>query len=137
MTPTRTRWLFGVAILLLASGAVFLLRWPRASAVVECAEADLRWRPGPNGPVAVCDPGSPRTPGPVGPALTLGVRIDLNRASAADLALLPGVGPSLANELVEARTSQGGFRSWDDVDRVAGVGPAKLEVLKAHGTIRP
>lgn len=47
------------------------------------------------------------------------------------LDLLPGVGPVLATRLVAARREYGRFRSWDDVDRVRGIGPKTIERLKA------
>ncbi len=55
----------------------------------------------------------------------------LSTAGADSLDLLPGVGPVLAARLIAARQQQGGFRSWDDVDRVRGIGPKTLERLKA------
>jgi competence protein ComEA len=68
--------------------------------------------------------------------LALGGRLDLNTASEEDLAAVPGVGPALARALVQARTGSGGFGSWDAVDGVPGVGPAKLALLQAHTEIR-
>jgi competence protein ComEA len=56
--------------------------------------------------------------------------IDLNRASAAALETLSGVGPALAARIIAWRDSAGGFKSWDDVDRVRGIGPALLAKLK-------
>lgn len=57
--------------------------------------------------------------------------LDLNTATEEELARIPGVGRSLARKLVEARQARGAFTSWDDVDAVSGVGPAKLETLQA------
>jgi len=61
----------------------------------------------------------------------LGHRLDLNVATEKELALLSGVGPSLARRLVEARDAAGGFSNWEQVDAVAGVGAAKLKTLQA------
>jgi predicted flap endonuclease-1-like 5' DNA nuclease len=55
----------------------------------------------------------------------------LSSAPADSLELLPGVGPVLATRLVAARRERGSFRSWDDVDRVHGIGPKTIERLKA------
>jgi predicted flap endonuclease-1-like 5' DNA nuclease len=60
----------------------------------------------------------------------------LSSAPADSLELLPGVGPVLATRLVAARRERGSFRSWDDVDRVRGVGPKTIERLKALGMRR-
>jgi competence protein ComEA len=69
-------------------------------------------------------------------AVALGLKLDLNTASQEELAQLPGVGRSLARKLVEAREAQGHFKSWDEVDAVSGVGPGKLETLRAATELR-
>jgi competence ComEA-like helix-hairpin-helix protein len=65
-----------------------------------------------------------------GDRLRDGEPLDLNRASAAELELLPGVGPRLAREIVDARTRQGGFANIDALDAVRGIGPKKLAKLR-------
>lgn len=54
-----------------------------------------------------------------------------NTANLAELQTLPGVGPALSQRIIEART-QHPFRNADDLDRVKGIGPAKLEKLRPH-----
>jgi competence ComEA-like helix-hairpin-helix protein len=70
-------------------------------------------------PVTTDTPGA-RTSGPV----------NVNRATAAELARLPGIGPVLAERIVEARASSGRFASIDELRRVAGVGRWKLERVR-------
>jgi competence protein ComEA len=53
-----------------------------------------------------------------------GGRVDLNAATASDLDALPGIGPVLAQRIVDHRTSHGPFRSVDQLDDVPGIGPA-------------
>jgi competence protein ComEA len=65
-----------------------------------------------------------------GDQLRDGRALDLNRASAAELELLPGVGPRLAREIVELRTRRGGFPSIEALDDVRGIGPNKLAKLR-------
>lgn len=60
-----------------------------------------------------------------------GGRIDLNLATAGDLELLPGIGPTLARRIVEDRVRGGAYRSADDLVRVSGIGPGKLERIRA------
>jgi competence protein ComEA len=56
--------------------------------------------------------------------------LDLNRATAAELQVIPGIGSVLAARLVARRDSLGGFREWTEVDAVSGVGPALLARLQ-------
>ena len=58
--------------------------------------------------------------------------ININQASAADLEMLPGVGPALAGRIIAYRTEHGAFRSISDLDEVKGFGVKKLERLKDH-----
>lgn len=58
--------------------------------------------------------------------------INVNTASAEELEVLPGIGPATAARIVESRTRQGRFRSLEDLDRVKGLGPKKLEALRSH-----
>lgn len=62
-------------------------------------------------------------------ALRDGGRIDPNRASLEELALLPGVGRRLAHEIVAARMRDGPYRSLAALGRVRGLGPKKLAKL--------
>lgn len=64
-------------------------------------------------------------------------RIDPNRATAVELALLPGVGPTIAQRIVEVRTREGAFRSVDDLERVPGIGPATIARLRSWVEIAP
>ncbi len=58
--------------------------------------------------------------------------IDLNQATEAQLEDLPGVGPATAAAIVEDRRRHGPFASVDDLARVRGIGPAKLEALRSR-----
>ncbi len=57
--------------------------------------------------------------------------IDLNRATAEQLDLLPGVGPSTAAAIISYRDQHGPFSTVDDLSNVRGIGPAKLDALRA------
>jgi competence protein ComEA len=65
----------------------------------------------------------------------LGIPIPLNQADAAVLAMIPGISESLAHRIVLFRNTQGSFRSFNDVNRVKGVGPKKLERLSSYLSI--
>ena len=55
--------------------------------------------------------------------------VDLNTATAADLDALPGIGPVLAQRMVEHRERNGPFRSVEQLDDVPGIGPATYAEL--------
>jgi competence protein ComEA len=63
-------------------------------------------------------------------ALRDGRTIDLNCADSATLELLPGVGPALAQRIVEHRARVGPFGSVDALDAVRGVGPKTLATVR-------
>lgn len=56
--------------------------------------------------------------------------VDVNRASAAELDELPGIGPATAAAIVEHREQHGPFASVADLEAVRGIGPAKLDALR-------
>lgn len=74
-----------------------------------------------------------RLTAPLGP----GERIDVNRASAVELARLPGVGPALARSIVADRENRGAFGTTSDLDRVPGIGEAMIARLSPHLTLAP
>jgi competence protein ComEA len=59
-----------------------------------------------------------------------GAPIDLNAATVTELDQLPGVGPVLAQRIVDYRTQHGNFRSTDELRQVSGIGDAKFADLK-------
>jgi len=88
-------------------------------------------------PPAVLPAGPPPAPDPVpGPAPSPvaerreETRLDVNRADRAALVGLPGVGPVLAERILEDRARNGPFRSVEDLRRVKGIGERTLERLR-------
>ncbi|MCK5690321.1 helix-hairpin-helix domain-containing protein [Myxococcota bacterium] len=65
-----------------------------------------------------------------GMRLLTGVGLNINKASALDLQLLRGVGPSLSQAIVDDRASLGAFTTIDDLVRVHGIGQKTLEKLR-------
>lgn len=59
-----------------------------------------------------------------------GAMVDVNHATADELATLPGIGPALARRIVEWRGANGPFATVEDLEKVPGIGPAKLERLR-------
>lgn len=78
-------------------------------------------------------PEEPPPPSPRPPAAPSYAHIiNINTASAAELELLPGIGPALAGRIVDYRTTSGPFRTVDDITKVRGIGPKTLEKLRAR-----
>ncbi|SHN25959.1 competence protein ComEA [Cryptosporangium aurantiacum] len=65
-----------------------------------------------------------------GPSSGTDAPLDLNLATAEQFDALPGVGPVLAERIVEYRTEHGGFRSVDQLREVEGIGDTRFEKLR-------
>lgn len=76
-------------------------------------------------PAVLPSPTRPLSPSPREP-------LDLNRATAAQLESLPGIGPALAARILAKRDSLNGFGTIDDLRRVRGIGPATLARLRPY-----
>lgn len=72
--------------------------------------------------------GAPPSSG--GGAVAPGGPVSINTATAEELDTLPGIGPSLARQIISYRESQGPFTSIEQLSDVPGIGPAKLEQLR-------
>jgi len=57
----------------------------------------------------------------------LATRIRINEATAAELDLLPGIGPALAARIIEHRRTKGAFGEPKDLEKVRGIGPRTAE----------
>lgn len=69
--------------------------------------------------------GGPGVSGATGP-------ISLSTATPEQLDTLDGVGPGLAQKIIDYRTQHGGFRSVDELGEVPGIGEKRLESLRAQ-----
>lgn len=61
--------------------------------------------------------------------------ININTASATDLATLSGIGPAKAQAIIEHREKEGQFKTVDDLKLVRGIGDKLLEQLRPHITV--
>jgi competence protein ComEA len=61
-------------------------------------------------------------------------KVNVNTATAEELQALPGIGPTLAQRIVETR-QRGRFRTVDDLRRVYGLGPKTLERVRPFVTV--
>ena len=88
----------------------------------------------PQQPARTASPASPASPAT--PATAAAGPTNINRATAAELEALPGVGPSTARAIVEHRERYGPFATVDDLLAVRGIGPAKLAEMRSWVSVR-
>ena len=96
-----------------------------AGGLTEAADASLVTPAAP-----LTDGRSVVVPSRLAPAGELG-RVDVNTASERLLTTLPGVGPVTAQRLIEGRP----YHRLEDLLRVPGIGPARLEALRPRVTL--
>ncbi|MFG3339464.1 helix-hairpin-helix domain-containing protein [Glycomyces sp. NPDC048151] len=70
-----------------------------------------------------------------GGAGSAGGLVNVNVASATELDALNGIGPVLAERIIEYRESNGSFQSLDELSEVSGIGSALLEQLRDQVTL--
>ena len=83
----------------------------------------------PAGPSATAPPGTNPSSAPT---QATAAPVNLNTATLDQLDALPGVGPVLAQRILDYRTQTGPFTTIDQLQEVPGVGPKKFDSLKSH-----
>jgi competence protein ComEA len=63
-------------------------------------------------------------------------KINLNTATLEELDALPGIGPSIAQRIIDFRTQNGAFEKIDDVKKVRGIGDALFSSIKDMITVQ-
>ncbi len=58
--------------------------------------------------------------------------LDLNSASKEELVAVPGIGPALAESIIARRP----FRSVEELEKIKGIGPEKLKLLKGYFVVK-
>jgi competence protein ComEA len=86
-------------------------------------------------PAAEPAPPPPPTRPPAVPkkAVAITAPIDVNRATAEQLQMLPGIGPKMAQRVLDERARRP-FGSVEELRRVSGIGPKTLEKLRPFVT---
>jgi competence protein ComEA len=142
--------LIKLSMLAATMGVVFWIGWTVPSTLTRPAHGEIQSDPEQKSrpPSAVVSP-----PGSPSSAPTLSVsshpsasgvggkhvraKLDLNRASAQQFEELPGIGPVLAERIVDYRKSGKTFRTVDDLREVKGIGRKKFERIRALVTVTP
>jgi competence protein ComEA len=112
----KERWLL-TALGTLALLALGVLAWQMPRSVI-------RVEPGPSPPYAEWDA-----------RLRDAKQVDLNRAAVAELKRLPGIGPVLAQRILDYRQQHGSFRRPEELRDVSGIGPKTYEALRDYVVI--
>jgi competence protein ComEA len=79
-------------------------------------------------PAPLSEPASESAGTPSGP-------ININTATQAELETLPGIGPTLAAEIVAYREASGPFAQIEDIQNVPGIGPGRFEQISGLITV--
>lgn len=125
------------------TGGTVLYQRPAAASSVaaEAPEAPEE----PETPEAPEEPEEPETPEapeePAAPEETetepdgMASRVNLNTADAAALESLPGIGPALAQRIIDYRTANGPFQTTAEIQDVRGIGAGIYEKIKDSITV--
>jgi len=82
-------------------------------------------------------PVSPPSDSPLLPSSSQeGGKVNINTATAEELDALPGIGPSIAQRIIDYRTTNGPFRSIEEIKNVKGIGDITFEKLKDKITVQ-
>jgi len=137
-TPEARRADAGLCVALLLCG-VGLAGGPAGRGAPAAADCPAAWievahRTGASTRVRCGGPGGPPVRGPG--RLLVGLPIDVLRASAATLEVLPRIGPERARAIVGARCTAP-LRRLEDLQRIHGIGPRTVEGLRAWAVVGP
>lgn len=113
-----------------ATAALVWAGLPLLIALCDARPSALHACSAPDSPVArrACNEGPQALAG--AGRLLFGLGLDPNRATAEELALLPGIGPARAMAIVAARAGDP-FRQLEDLQRVHGIGPRTVASLRS------
>ncbi len=62
-------------------------------------------------------------------------KININTADKSELEQLPGIGPVIADKIIEFRQTNGSFKTLRELEKVSGIGPSKYKQIASHVTL--
>ena len=62
-------------------------------------------------------------------------KVNINTANQSELDSLPGIGPSIAQKIIDYREENGNFKTIEELQNVKGIGDAKYEEIKDRVTV--
>lgn len=63
------------------------------------------------------------------------VQVSINKADSAELETVKGIGPMLAQRIIDYRQANGRFENLEDLVNVPGIGPSKFEKIRSQITL--
>ena len=66
----------------------------------------------------------------------MGGKVNLNTATLAEFDTLPGIGPAIAQRIIDYRQQNGAFTQIEDIKKMRGIGDAMFEQIKELITIQ-
>ena len=81
-------------------------------------------------------PASAQTPAGQNSPVAASIKLNLNTATLQELEALPGIGPVLAQRILDYRTQQGGFKTIDELKDVKGIGDTLFIKIQERITVQ-
>lgn len=129
-------WIFAIIVTLFAGFLVGLLAGRSVQAgMVEISPLLQQANAAPTAKGTLVPAESATNEPAVQSATVSGQKININTATLEELETLPGIGPSIAQRIIDYRTEHGGFRNIYELINVSGIGEKKLIALLDYITV--
>ena len=129
-----------LVIVILAGGGYWLLKHFHPALFLGEPDFVVEREAAPPRPKSPASPTLSVSPVPAQPSVkkstpSEGSRININTATSQELQTLRGIGPAMAQRIIEYRQTSGGFSTVDDLTNVKGIGEKTLEKIRDSITV--